>query len=391
MPKYANGDPVKQGDQICGFSATHKVVPEGLLVQVTSDSETGLNVLVSWKDEMLKLQEPAASTNLNLLSVGFPAQTGNTRSPVHASDISFEVPTDEPVAPLQAEQDEVPADVEPERISALDNLGSHLLGRKRPTTDQTAGDWPLEAIQGLTDQSALARAYAAVEKSTANPKVKAWIVQAEALLNSSPPPPDPQPVPVPVPVPPAPVSQVWADDEPTLDQGQTGHCIGFGGCQWQNTLPIDDKLSNADGDSLYYACKIVDGEPRAEDGSTVHTLASVLKIAKRLDAYAWATTVEDIAAFITSTGPVVVGTDWYQDMFTPADGFLKPTGTLAGGHCYVLIGYTPDAAGDFFTMKNSWGAGWGENGTAKILVSDFATLLAEQGEALCAVELPVAA
>lgn len=284
---------------------------------------------------------------------------------------------------------------EPSYGSATDNIGPHLLGRI-PASD--VRDWSLEEILD-GGASALDLAFQKVQASSgANTQVKAWIAAAQPLLDALQPgpAPTPGPTPTPTPVPPAPTPApdggVWADTEAILDQGQTPHCIGFGGAQYGNTLPVDDHYVNADGHRIYYEAKVVDGEPKAEDGSSVHSLAKVLKTDGRIAAYAWANTTDAITAYIEKYGPVIVGTDWYNDMFNPdSRGFLNVSGGIAGGHCYLLAGYTADAGyggGGYYTVRNSWGESWGVNGTAKIAVADFGILLAAQGEALAAVELP---
>jgi hypothetical protein len=200
--------------------------------------------------------------------------------------------------------------------------------------------------------------------------------------------------PTPTPAPPQPpVTDVsWGDPEAVLDQGQTGHCVGFCGAQWGNTLPVDDKFTNADGDAIYYACKVVDGEPKAEDGSDSRSLCKVLKAKGRLGAYAFASHVQDVVDFVSLHGPVGTGTDWMNDMFTPdANGYLNPTGGVAGGHEWLIVGYSAAGYGTVkepsFEMQNSWGKSWAKDGRAYITVSNYETLLGN-GDAWAALELP---
>lgn len=182
-------------------------------------------------------------------------------------------------------------------------------------------------------------------------------------------------------------SKIWLDIEHTLDQGQTGHCVGFGGSQYLNTYPIDDKVNNDYAHALYYKCKVVDGEPNAEDGSTVRTLAKVLQSEGRIKTYAFASTVDEVKHWVLTKGSIVVGTDWLADMFYPSsNGFVSVTGTVAGGHCYLLHGY--DHSLDAFKFLNSWGNSWGKGGHFYMSVSDFDYLLSGNGEAMAAVELP---
>jgi hypothetical protein len=273
-------------------------------------------------------------------------------------------------------------------MSATDNLGPHQLGRVPSAPDDR--DYPLAAF--LANDDPLDAALAVLQASHAAKATKAWAVIATARIKAMSPAPNPGPSPSPTPpTPPKPTptgAVVWADNEPVLDQGQTGHCVGFGGAQWGNTLPIDDHFKDADGHAIYYECKIIDGEPKAENGSDVRSLAKVLKQRKRLSTYAFAGSVDEACAWVLAHGPVIVGTDWTNDMFHPdAQGFVKPTGAVAGGHCYIQVGYDPDA--QVLTYLNSWGASWAQNGRFKMRKADAETLFAKQGEAAAAVELPI--
>jgi hypothetical protein len=172
-----------------------------------------------------------------------------------------------------------------------------------------------------------------------------------------------------------------------LDQGQTGHCVGFGWSGWVDAMPVEGTYQNADGHALYYECKVIDGEPLAENGSYVRSGALALRNRGRLSAFGFATTTDEIDDWINNHGPVVVGTSWTDDMFNPdAQGFVKPTGADAGGHCYVMIEKIDSE--DAYVFQNSWSAGWGQNGRFKMKRSDFGSLLSDFGEACCAAELP---
>jgi hypothetical protein len=173
-----------------------------------------------------------------------------------------------------------------------------------------------------------------------------------------------------------------------LDQGQTNHCVGFGWSGWVDALPVEGHYQNADGHALYYECKVIDGAPHAENGSNVRSGALALRNRGRLAAFAFAQSTAEIDPWINTNGPVVVGTTWTNDMFNPdADGFVKPTGGTAGGHCYVMLDRLDDQ--DAYVFQNSWGTSWGLNGRFKIKRADFDSLLQDQGEACCAAELPL--
>lgn len=171
-----------------------------------------------------------------------------------------------------------------------------------------------------------------------------------------------------------------------LDQGQTNHCVGFGWAQWGNTNPILDSYQDSDGHAIYYECKQIDGEPGQEDGSNVRSGAKAMQNRNKLNAYAFAETVDEIISWVRTNGPVVVGTTWTNDMFSPdKNGLVVPTGATAGGHCYLCVGDIASEQSGLF--QNSWGTSWGLNGYFKIKWSDFDTLFKDQGEACAAVEI----
>jgi hypothetical protein len=172
-----------------------------------------------------------------------------------------------------------------------------------------------------------------------------------------------------------------------LDQGQTGHCVGFGWAGWVDAKPVEGTLQNADGHAIYYECKVIDGEPLAENGSYVRSGALALRNRGRLAAFAFATSTAEVDDWINNHGPIVVGTSWTNNMFNPdAQGYVKPTGAVAGGHCYLMLEKID--AEDAYVFQNSWGAAWGQNGRFKMKVSDFGSLLADDGDACCAAEVP---
>ncbi|HEY5473260.1 MAG TPA: C1 family peptidase [Candidatus Limnocylindrales bacterium] len=181
------------------------------------------------------------------------------------------------------------------------------------------------------------------------------------------------------------ITQMYWGVGPVLDQGDSGHCVGFGFADWGNTLPVDDDYSGADGDAIYYECKVIDGEPRQEDGTSVRSGAKAMKQRGRLAAYAFGS-LPDAKTFLLNHGPVVFGIDWYDGMFTPnASGVVRPTGSVAGGH--GIAAYGADAT--YCYLQNSWGTSWGQGGKCKITWADLAVCMANGGEACAAVELPV--
>ena len=210
-------------------------------------------------------------------------------------------------------------------------------------------------------------------------------------LRTDAPPPTPPPQPTAT-------AKTWDDPHPTLDQGQTNHCVGNGCAQWGNTSPVNDDYAESDAAKIYYAAKVIDGEPNGEDGTYVRSGMKVLQNMKRLAAYARPNSMGDLSAWILSTGPVTVGTQWYESMFTlDADNRARIDDTVispetgkpvAGGHCYLVLGYDSGRKDLEFECLNSWGSSWGKDGHFFLSAVDMQRLVfSENGEAWCAVEL----
>ena len=170
-----------------------------------------------------------------------------------------------------------------------------------------------------------------------------------------------------------------------LDQGSTGSCTGNAAADALNTVPLRNGrrlLTEVDARTLYHEATVLDGFPGT--WPPTDTGSSGLAVAKAVVKAGWATGYthafgldQCLAALVLA--PVIVGTNWHQDMFTPdTAGYLHPTGAVVGGHEYALIGL--DVARKRVTMLNSWSASWGRNGRAHITFADLGTLLADSGD-----------
>jgi hypothetical protein len=177
----------------------------------------------------------------------------------------------------------------------------------------------------------------------------------------------------------------WAvKDRPRLDQGREGACVGFG---WTGELldrpkpyhGLDDSFANL----VYHEAQQLDEWPGDDyEGTSVLAGAKVLQARGLIAEYRWAFSLDDVLRALGHAGPVVMGTWWWSGMFDPdPDGFVRPTGSREGGHCYELYGTTSGRRTQFVRLVNSWGAGWGQNGTALISWDDLDRLLHDEGEA----------
>lgn len=178
---------------------------------------------------------------------------------------------------------------------------------------------------------------------------------------------------------------------PVLDQKNTNHCVGFSMRSFLDAAPYRTR-GGATGDEIYYTATELDEIPgsRTEDGTSIRAGVKALQQYGHIQQYVWAYDAETIAQFILTQGTVVVGTNWYNNMFNPvaADGYLiHPTGSIVGGHAYHIIG--ADRNQRIFKIKNSWSAQWGQKGFAYLGFNDLNRLLSENGEAVAALEQPV--
>ena len=275
--------------------------------------------------------------------------------------------------------------------SAIDKLGPHLLGRLPSARD--ARDWKMaDYLLPAPDDSLLSKTVGEVLAEgtyfSSWPGILIFWQWAQQHQPVAPPAPAPAPAPPPAPAPAPPVT-AW-QDQIQLDQGQTNHCVGFGWAAWGDCAPVEDQYQNADGDTIYSECKVIDGQPGQQNGSSVRSGAKAMQNRGRLGAYVFASTTDEVKQWVTQHGPVVIGSSWTQDMFTPdANGVVRPNGAAAGGHCYLLLGYDP--ATDLFQFDNSWGSKWGQAGRFFMSATDFDTLVMKDpnGEACAGLELPL--
>lgn len=180
-------------------------------------------------------------------------------------------------------------------------------------------------------------------------------------------------------------SQKWEFPGLVLDQGETNHCVGFSIANFGINNPVYTPYTNKDAHDLYYQCKVIDGQPNNEEGSTIRSAAKCLQKNGRIEAYAFAPTLTSIRWWLLNRGPLIVGTIWLNDMFSPDENqIIRATGDLVGGHAYLLNEWRSD---NYIGIQNSWGNTWGVNGKAYISSTDFEKLFLYDGEAMAAVEL----
>lgn len=206
---------------------------------------------------------------------------------------------------------------------------------------------------------------------------------------------------------PEPRSYTWRQQRPVLDQGRVGACVTYGLGNEALTYPgevalAEEYAANLSHDFLlraYCQAQLIDPWPGTDNASVCGGIAEEptyggtsvlagLKVFQRLGffkEYRWAFGLEDAILGLGRNGPAVVGSWWYTGMFHPdSDGFITPTGSRAGGHLWMASAVDVSGVETWLDgeveVRNSWGAGWGNNGHARLRIRDFGKLLEEWGE-----------
>ncbi len=163
-----------------------------------------------------------------------------------------------------------------------------------------------------------------------------------------------------------------------LDQGAEGACVGHAWAHERAARPVERTASSADAFEIYYMAQDLDGQDWTV-GTSILAGAKATVEKGWLYEYRWGFGLQDALAAISRHGPVVLGIDWHTGMFDTDDqGFIRPTGTVAGGH--AILATAVSVTRRTVTLHNSWGESWGANGKALISWDDLGLLLAADGE-----------
>lgn len=186
----------------------------------------------------------------------------------------------------------------------------------------------------------------------------------------------------------------WSMTSTVLNQKKSSSCTGNAIAALLNTdlfTPVRKKvhrgtlLTETDAVRLYSKATALDNLPGVyppnDDGSSGLGAAKAAKFYGYIDRYTHCFSFDHFRAAL-QTQPVIVGTVWTNDMFTPRNGILSvgplTDANIAGGHEYLVRGI--DYGTELLTIRNSWGKGWGAGGEAFIRFTDFVALLGVQGD-----------
>jgi len=183
-------------------------------------------------------------------------------------------------------------------------------------------------------------------------------------------------------------SRYWDDNVWWGNQGNTPQCVGYAWAHWIADGPVvhSGVQPPVNPTLIYQQAQLVDEWPGTNyNGTSVRGGAKYLNTTRKIGNYYWAYDVQTLINTLLQIGPVVVGTNWYYNMFYPnSNGVISIGGSLAGGHAYVINGV--DTVNRLFRIKNSWGQSWGKSGHAFISFTDMTRLINERGEICLAVE-----
>jgi hypothetical protein len=184
-------------------------------------------------------------------------------------------------------------------------------------------------------------------------------------------------------------SRYWVPGA-VLDQGQEGACVGFGCTAEAIASPVRRKdagmgtyasVGNRVARGWYHRAKEIDEWEGVDyEGTSVRAGMLAGREGGFWEGFRWAFNMVELRAALEE-GPVVIGVEWRSAMYEAPNGLLSANGVIAGGHCILVTGYSPDwrGAGPFFRLRNSWGTGWGINGSAYISQRDLDEILFQAG------------
>lgn len=179
-------------------------------------------------------------------------------------------------------------------------------------------------------------------------------------------------------------SKLWMPTAHT-DQDGYGHCTTFTDADFQNTPPEVRKppVRNAEAHNWYYRLVAYFGRPRDENGAEMRELMKWMqKVQKRVDRYAWASSLEQVQYWVSFKGPVISGEAWLTDMMKLDKlGFIHATGSVEGLHAFTWIGW--DSYTHIWTGLNHWA----DMQLFQMSEDDFEKLHSMEGELVMTPEL----
>lgn len=175
-----------------------------------------------------------------------------------------------------------------------------------------------------------------------------------------------------------------------INQGAEGTCVGHGQTNQLLAGPTEhdaypdfqtEELAHQFARKLYLDAT---GDSTYQNGAYPRDACQVLLNRGLIDSYWKVMQVDEITTALLTFGPVGIAIPWYYSMFYGNGRLARDYGNywikvnldseLAGYHYVALTGVdlAPDnGAPPFVRVQNSWGDGWGQNGTARLTVESL--------------------
>lgn len=179
---------------------------------------------------------------------------------------------------------------------------------------------------------------------------------------------------------PSEMSTFWKTGK-VLDQGEEGACVGFGTVGEYGASPVRGAISDYLALQVYRRAKEIDEWEGVDyEGTSVRAGMLVGREKGWWEEFNWAFNMDELKSALR-LGPVVLGVEWYDSMYEAPNGIVTVEGPVAGGHCILLTGYSPNynRRGPMFRWLNSWGSAYGINGSAYIRPDDLKKVLFDAG------------
>jgi hypothetical protein len=176
-----------------------------------------------------------------------------------------------------------------------------------------------------------------------------------------------------------------------FDQGLTGACVAFSLGHELNARPAEVQGIQESWlqRGLYWEAQKIDPWPggmypgaiEKYEGTSILAGVKVLHRLGAFEEYRWAFSLNELILGVGYAGPAVIGISWYSGMNSPSSShFIYPKGTWLGGHAILVKGV--NIKEKRFTLRNSWGIAWGNQGECYVSFEDMEKLLGERGEAV---------
>jgi hypothetical protein len=178
-----------------------------------------------------------------------------------------------------------------------------------------------------------------------------------------------------------------------INQGNEGTCVGHGdtnllmaGASEHKTYPDfqTEELAHQFARRLYVEAS---GDLTYKKGMQPRDACAKLLEWELIDSYWTVPQVDDVITALLTYGPVGLTLPWYFSMYDNQASMSKVYGNwwikvnmdsdLAGYHWVAATGVDldpDDGAPPWIRIENSWGSGWGYNGTGRLTVENFRRL-----------------